>query len=223
MLEVVGCDSLDQLMQETVPPAIRFRDPLRIPDGVPEAELLARLRKVASDNEVWRSYLGMGYSGTITPGVIQRNILENPGWYTQYTPYQAEIAQGRLEALLNFQTAIMDLTGLEIANASLLDEATAAAEAMFMLYGQGRKRRRTVFLVAEDCHPQTIGVVGTRADPPGIVKCSPAIATELAALPVSFHRDPADGVLVATALVLGATLLTQDRRILDAALVETLS
>ena len=169
MLEVVGCDSIDQLMQETVPPAIRFRGPLRIPEGLPEAELLASMRDIASMNEVWRSYLGMGYSGTITPGVIQRNILENPGWYTQYTPYQAEIAQGRLEALLNFQTAVMDLTGMEIANASLLDEATAAAEAMFMLYGLGRKRHRTVFLVAEDCHPQTIGVVRTRAEPLGIV------------------------------------------------------
>ena len=168
MLDVVGCDSLDQLMQETVPDAIRLREPLQIPDAVPEAELLARLRDIASSNEVWRSYLGTGYSGTITPGVIQRNILENPGWYTQYTPYQAEIAQGRLEALLNFQTAIIDLTGMEIANASLLDEATAAAEAMFMLYGQGRKRRGTVFLVAEDCHPQTIGVVKTRAEPLGI-------------------------------------------------------
>ncbi len=168
MLEVVGCSSLDELMDETVPSAIRFRRALDIPEGVPEAELLRRLRDIAAENEVWRSYLGMGYSGTITPGVIQRNILENPGWYTQYTPYQAEIAQGRLEALLNFQTAVMDLTGLEIANASLLDEGTAAAEAMSMLYGQGRRRRGHVFLVAEDCHPQTIGVVATRAEPLGI-------------------------------------------------------
>ena len=168
MLEVVGCSGLDELMDETVPSAIRFRRPLDIPEGVPEAELLQRLRGIAAENEVWRSYLGMGYSGTITPGVIQRNILENPGWYTQYTPYQAEIAQGRLEALLNFQTAVMDLTGFEIANASLLDEGTAAAEAMSMLYGQGRRRRGHVFLVAEDCHPQTIGVVATRAEPLGI-------------------------------------------------------
>ena len=154
MLELVGCDTLDDLMAETVPAGIRFQGPLQIPESVPEAELLERLRSIASGNEVWRSYLGMGYSGTITPGVIQRNILENPGWYTQYTPYQAEIAQGRLEALLNFQTAVIDLTGLEIANASLLDEGTAAAEAMTMLYGQGRRRRGHVFLVAEDCHPQ---------------------------------------------------------------------
>ena len=175
MLEVVGCDTLDDLMAETVPPGIRFQGPLRIPEGVPEAELLRRLREIASRNEVWRSYIGMGYHGTITPGVIQRNILENPGWYTQYTPYQAEIAQGRLEALLNFQTAVMDLTGFEIANASLLDEATAAAEAMTMLHGQGRRRRGHVFLVAEDCHPQTIGVVTTRAEPLGIeVRVGPA-------------------------------------------------
>ena len=168
MLAVVGCDSLDQLMDETVPESIRLGRPLRIPDGVPEAELLARLKEIAAANETWRSYLGMGYSGTITPGVIQRNILENPGWYTQYTPYQAEIAQGRLEALLNFQTTVIDLTGMEIANASLLDEGTAAAEAMFMLLGKGRKRRGHVFLVAEDCHPQTIAVVSTRAEPLGI-------------------------------------------------------
>ena len=168
MLAAVGCESLDQLMQEAVPDAIRLGRPLRIPEGVPEAELLARLTEIASGNQTWRSYLGMGYSGTITPGVIQRNILENPGWYTQYTPYQAEVAQGRLEALLNFQTAVIDLTGMEIANASLLDEATAAAEAMFMLFGKGRKRCGRVFLVAEDCHPQTIGVVTTRAEPLGI-------------------------------------------------------
>ena len=167
MLEVVGCDSLDQLVDEAVPAGIRFRSDLEIPEGVPEVELLTRLRRIAGRNEVWRSYLGMGYSGTITPGVIQRNILENPGWYTQYTPYQAEIAQGRLEALLNFQTAIMDLTGFEIANASLLDEGTAAAEAMSMIYGRAR-RGKTAFLVAADCHPQTIGVVQTRAEPLGI-------------------------------------------------------
>ena len=168
MLEIAGCNTLDDLMEETVPSSIRIRSPLRIPDAVPEAELIRRLREIADDNEIWRSYIGMGYSGTHVPGVIQRNILENPGWYTQYTPYQAEIAQGRLEALLNFQTTVIDLTGLEIANASLLDEATAAAEAMFMLYGAARRRGGRVFLVAEDCHPQTIGVVQTRAGPLGV-------------------------------------------------------
>jgi len=168
MLAAIGCESVDQLVRETVPDSIRLGRPLRIPEGVPEAELLARLTRIAAENRTWRSYLGMGYSGTITPGVIRRNVLENPGWYTQYTPYQAEIAQGRLEALLNFQTAVIDLTGMEIANASLLDEATAAAEAMFMLFGRGRRRCGHVFLVAEDCHPQTIGVVKTRAGPLGI-------------------------------------------------------
>ena len=175
MLEVVGCETVGDLIDETVPDSIRLRRALDIPEAVPEAEMIVQLREIAAGNEIWRSYLGMGYSGTITPGVIQRNILENPGWYTQYTPYQAEIAQGRLEALLNFQTTVIDLTGMEIANASLLDEATAAAEAMFMLYGKGRRRRGNVFLVAEDCHPQTIEVVRTRAEPLGIeVRVGPA-------------------------------------------------
>ena len=168
MLDMIGCESLDALVREAVPEAIRLDRPLALPEATPEAELSSRIAVIAAGNEVWRSYLGMGYSGTVTPGVIRRNILENPGWYTQYTPYQAEIAQGRLEALVNFQTTVIDLTGLPIANASLLDEATAAAEAMCMVRGTGRKRRGSVFLVAEDCHPQTIGVVRTRAEPLGI-------------------------------------------------------
>ncbi|MCE2398724.1 MAG: aminomethyl-transferring glycine dehydrogenase [Gemmatimonadetes bacterium] len=168
MLDTIGCESLDALVREAVPEAIRLDRPLALPEATPEAELSSRIAMIAAGNEVWRSYLGMGYSGTVTPGVIRRNILENPGWYTQYTPYQAEIAQGRLEALVNFQTTVIDLTGLPIANASLLDEATAAAEAMCMVRGTGRKRRGSVFLVAEDCHPQTIGVVRTRAEPLGI-------------------------------------------------------
>lgn len=168
MLDVVGCETLADLMDQTIPPDIRLGRELDVPEAAAEAELLATLREIAAENRVWRSYLGMGYAGTITPGVIQRNILENPGWYTQYTPYQAEVAQGRLEALLNFQTAIIDLTGLEVANASLLDEATAAAEAMCMLRGRGRKRGGDVFLVAADCHPQTVSVVRTRAEPLGI-------------------------------------------------------
>ena len=167
MLSTVGFDSLDELIHRAVPEAIRYRGELRLPEPVTEAELLKRLRAIASENRVLRSYIGMGYHGTITPGVIQRNILENPGWYTQYTPYQAEISQGRLEALLNFQTMVIDLTGLPIANASLLDEATAAAEAMHMAAGEARQGA-DVFFVSELCHPQTIEVVKTRARPLGI-------------------------------------------------------
>jgi len=166
MLAALGVGSLDALMEETVPPSIR-RDPLRLPEPKGEHELLDELRAMAQRNEVFRSFIGMGYHGCITPAVIQRNVLENPAWYTAYTPYQAEIAQGRLEALLNFQTMIADLTALPLANASLLDEATAAAEAMHMCHavaGTGK----TVFFVAEDCHPQTIAVVRTRAVPLGI-------------------------------------------------------
>ena len=166
MLDELGVESLDALISETVPASIRLGRDLDLDEPVPEYQLISLLREIASKNQVFRSYLGMGYADTITPGVIQRNILENPGWYTQYTPYQAEIAQGRLEALLNFQTAVIDLTGLEIANASLLDEGTAAAEAMSMLFGKARGRSR--FLVSELCHPQTIAIVETRAEPLGI-------------------------------------------------------
>jgi glycine dehydrogenase len=167
MLESLGLDSLDQLVEETVPESIRHRTSLDTPRALTEPALLDRLRAIASKNRVLRSYIGMGYHGTVVPGVIQRNILENPGWYTQYTPYQAEIAQGRLEALLNFQTMLIDLTGLEIANASLLDEATAAAEAMSMFAGE-TKEDRDLFFVSDECHPQTIAVVRTRAEPLGI-------------------------------------------------------
>ncbi|MDH3732648.1 MAG: aminomethyl-transferring glycine dehydrogenase [Gemmatimonadota bacterium] len=167
MLETVGLDSLGELIDEAIPEAIRLEGDLDIPDAVTERRLLERARELAGRNRVLRSYLGLGYHGTLTPGVILRNIMENPGWYTQYTPYQAEISQGRLEALLNFQTTVIDLTGLPIANASLLDESTAAAEAMSMLVG-ARGRGRNVFLVSEACHPQTIEVVKGRAEPLGI-------------------------------------------------------
>ncbi|PSB33567.1 glycine dehydrogenase (aminomethyl-transferring), partial [filamentous cyanobacterium Phorm 46] len=170
MLDVLGISSLDDLIDKTVPAAIRMNQPLQLPAAQSEYAALAELKEIAAKNQIFRSYIGTGYHDCITPPVIQRNILENPGWYTAYTPYQAEIAQGRLEALLNFQTMIIDLTGLEIANASLLDEGTAAAEAMTMLHGQrkaGKKNAETIF-VSEQCHPQTIDVLKTRALPLGI-------------------------------------------------------
>jgi glycine dehydrogenase len=167
MLDTLGVDSLDDLINKTIPAHLLAKPPLNLEDSLSESEALQRLRQTAHKNQVWRSYIGMGYSNTVTPPVIQRNILENPNWYTPYTPYQAEISQGRLEALLNFQTMIIDLTGMEIANASLLDEATAAAEAMSMVYGlHAAKGDR--FFVADTCHPQTIAVIKTRALPLGI-------------------------------------------------------
>ncbi|MEG3842771.1 aminomethyl-transferring glycine dehydrogenase [Microcoleus sp. herbarium14] len=164
MLEVLGISSLDELIDKTVPAAIRIQQPLQLPAAKSEYAALAELKEIAAKNQVFRSYIGTGYHDCITPPVIGRNILENPGWYTAYTPYQAEIAQGRLEALLNFQTMIIDLTGLEIANASLLDEGTAAAEAMAVSYGVSKNKGKA-FFVAQDCHPQTIEVVQTRAKP----------------------------------------------------------
>ena len=167
MLATLGLQSLDALTDATVPEEIRIPKQLAFGADLGEYEVLAELRARAKRNQVFRSFIGMGYYDCITPPVIQRNILENPGWYTQYTPYQAEIAQGRLEALLNFQTMVADLTGLPLANASLLDEATAAAEAMAMCWhikGAGKKG----FFVSQDCHPQTIAVLQTRAEPLGI-------------------------------------------------------
>jgi glycine dehydrogenase len=168
MLGALGLQSLEGLIDQTIPSTIRLRRALDLPAPLSERDLLDRLSEIANKNEVWRSYLGMGYADCVTPPVIQRNVLENPGWYTQYTPYQAEISQGRLEALLNFQTVVSDLTALEIANASLLDEATAAAEAMHMMESSaGADDRRAIF-VSEKCHPQTIDVLRTRAAAHGI-------------------------------------------------------
>ena len=167
MLRVLGLGSLEALVDETVPEGIRLKRPLDLPGPRGEREALEDLRALADQNQVFRSFLGMGYHDCLTPPVIQRNVLENPGWYTQYTPYQAEIAQGRLEALLNFQTMVADLTALPLANASLLDEATAAAEAMHMAHALDKAERKA-FFVAEDCHPQTIAVVKTRALPVGV-------------------------------------------------------
>nr|WP_254174531.1 aminomethyl-transferring glycine dehydrogenase [Planktothrix pseudagardhii] len=167
MLELLGVSSLEDLIDQTIPSTIRLNQSLKLPEAFSEYAALNQLKAIASQNKVYRSFIGMGYSDCITPGVIQRNILENPGWYTAYTPYQAEIAQGRLEALLNFQTLIIDLTGLEIANASLLDEGTAAAEAMSLSYAVS-KSKANGFFVSKDCHPQTLDVVKTRAIPLGI-------------------------------------------------------
>ena len=166
MLREVGFESLDTLVEAAVPKNIRFDRELDLPEPKSETEALAELRGISRKNKIARSFVGCGYSDCVTPPVIQRNILENPGWYTAYTPYQAELAQGRLEALLNFQTMITDLTGLEIANASLLDEATAAAEAMTLCHAVVPNRK--TFFVADNCHPQTIAVVQTRATPLGI-------------------------------------------------------
>ena len=167
MLQNLGIGSLDELIDKTVPEAIRLHRSLKLPAALSESAALAKLKAIASNNQVYRSFIGQGYHNCITPAVILRNVLENPGWYTSYTPYQAEIAQGRLEALLNYQTAIVDLTGLEIANSSLLDEGTAAAEAMSMSYGVC-KTKANAFFVDAGCHPQTIEVVKTRALPLGI-------------------------------------------------------
>ena len=170
MLSIVGAASLDELIDQTIPAAIRLPKPLNLPRAKSEQEFIQSIKKIARKNAILKSYIGTGYYDTITPNVILRNILENPAWYTAYTPYQAEIAQGRLEMLLNFQTVITDLTGMEIANASLLDEATAAAEAMTMLHSlrPSSKKKANTFFVSELCHPQTIDLIYTRARPIGI-------------------------------------------------------
>src|SRR5256714_8481693 len=166
MLEVVGAKSLGELMGETLPGSIRQKTPLDLPAALSETEALAHMRGLASRNQVFTSLIGQGYSGTILPAVIQRKILENPAWYTAYTPYQPEISQGRLEALFNFQTMICDLTGLDVANASLLDEATAAAEAMALAERHSQVKAKA-FFVDNEVHPQTLAVMRTRAEPLG--------------------------------------------------------
>src|SRR6218665_2623976 len=171
MLHAVKADSLDALIAQTVPPDIRLKKELNL-TAMSEPALLSHMKALMSKNKAFKTYIGMGYYNCFTPGVIQRNILENPGWYTAYTPYQAEIAQGRLEALLNFQTMVMDLTGMEIANASLLDEATAAAEAMAMLFSSRSREQvkngANKFFVSNECYPQTIDLLVTRSTPMGI-------------------------------------------------------
>jgi len=172
MLKKIGVSSVDELIEQTIPASIRMKKPLNLPEGINEYEYLNHLKELASKNKIFKSYIGLGYYNTITPGVIQRNVLENAGWYTAYTPYQAEISQGRLEALLSFQTMVSDLTGLPIANASLLDEATAAAEAMIMMFNARPralvKREANKFFVSENLFPQTIEVLKNRSNPLGI-------------------------------------------------------
>jgi glycine dehydrogenase len=170
MCGVIGVSSVDELIDKTVPASIRLKEKIKLTELMTEVEFMTKLSEIASKNKVYKNYIGMGYYPTITPGVIKRNILENPGWYTQYTPYQAEISQGRLEALLNFQTMIVDLTGMPIANASLLDEGTAAAEAMSMLHSVRKtaKKNANVFWVSDECLPQTVDVLKSRCEPVGI-------------------------------------------------------
>jgi glycine dehydrogenase len=168
MLETLAMGSLDDLIEQTVPASIKIKKPLDLPPAISEHLLLAEAARIAGKNQLLKSYLGMGYSGCITPPVILRNVIENPGWYTQYTPYQPEISQGRLEALLNYQTMVIDLTGLPVANASLLDEGTAAAEAMTLLRAAATSKDGSAFFISEKCHPQSIEVVRTRAQPLGI-------------------------------------------------------
>ena len=167
MLSTLGCNSLQQLTAQVVPEAIAMADDLAVVDGCSEAQALEELRALARQNKVFRSFIGQGYYNTITPNVIQRNILENPAWYTAYTPYQPEISQGRLEALINFQTMITDLTGMQMSNASMLDEGTAAAEAMALCQRMS-KSKSVRFFVDSDCLPQTIEIIKTRAEPMGV-------------------------------------------------------
>ncbi|MEL6821989.1 MAG: glycine dehydrogenase (aminomethyl-transferring), partial [Calditrichota bacterium] len=172
MLQKIGVASLDELIDKTVPKSIRTEKPLNIAEAQSEHHFLSELKTTAAKNKIYKSYIGMGYNDCIVPNVILRNVLENPSWYTSYTPYQAEISQGRLEALINYQTAVADLTGMEISNASLLDEGTAAAEAMVLLHrarsGAKRKQGANTFLVSDSCLPQTIDLMVTRAEPMGI-------------------------------------------------------
>jgi glycine dehydrogenase len=170
MLQKIGVSSVDELIEQTVPSAIRLKKPLKVGKAMTEYQYLKHLKALGKKNKVFRSYIGLGYYNSIIPSVVQRNVLENPGWYTAYTPYQAEIAQGRLEAILNFQTVVIDLTGMPIANASLLDEATAAAEAVFMFYSNRSKQKQHAhkFFVSKDTFPQTIDVIKTRSAPVGI-------------------------------------------------------
>ncbi len=167
MLDVIKVTDTEELLKKTIPENIRLSEDIELGDGISEFELLNELKEIAAQNKVYKNYIGLGYNSTFTPPVIQRNIFENPGWYTQYTPYQAEISQGRLEALINFQTMITELTALPLSNSSLLDEGTAAAEAMSMFFAlrKGEKKKANVFLVSNEVFPQTIDILQTRGNP----------------------------------------------------------
>lgn len=203
MLGKVGAHTLEQLIQETIPDDIRLKSPLQLEAPMSEHRFLAHMQELSEKNQLFRTYIGLGYHESLTPSPIKRNILENPGWYTAYTPYQAEIAQGRLEALLNFQTMVSDLTGMELANASLLDESTAAAEAMSMLYevrSREQKKQNTVkFFVSEEILPQTLSLLTTRARPIGIelvvgdhqdLRLRPRLLRRPFAIPGQIRRGP---------------------------------
>ena len=167
ILDTIGASSIQELIDQTIPAHIQLQSEMDLPKPLTEDRFIEHMKSLGAKNKTFRSYIGMGYYNTVLPGVIQRNILENPGWYTSYTPYQAEIAQGRLEALLNFQTMVSDLTAMDLANASLLDEGTAAAEAMIMLYNSRTRQQKkdgvNKFFVSEDCLPQTIDILKTRS------------------------------------------------------------
>ena len=172
ILKTIGVESVEELLNQTIPDNIRLKKDLDIPEGISEMEFLNEIKKLSYLNKNFKTYIGLGYHDTFTPSVIQRNILENPGWYTAYTPYQPEIAQGRLEALLNFQTMVTDLTGMEISNASLLDESTAAAEAMTLMFSTRTREQKKVninsFFVSSDTFPQTIALLKTSSKKLGI-------------------------------------------------------
>jgi glycine dehydrogenase len=195
MLRTIGTPTVQHLIEATIPSSIRNTAPLSLGDGIPESEMLDKLRSIAARNQVFTSYIGMGYTNTITPPVILRNILENPGWYTQYTPYQPEIAQGRLTSLMNFQTMVTELTGLPVANASLLDEGTAAGEAMVMCFASAKEKKK-LFFVDRLCHPQTIACVKTRAEGFGIE----VVVGPFSELDVDACKDVLMGVLVQVSL-----------------------
>src|SRR5271166_1481933 len=217
MLETLGYASLAALIDAVVPPSIRYRGPLELPPAKDEHEALAALEACARKNRVRKSFIGQGYYGTLTPGVILRNVLENPAWYTAYTPYQAEISQGRLEALVNFQTMVCDLTGLAVANASMLDEATAAAEAMALARRVGKSQSTTIY-VADDVLPQTIDVVRTRAAPLGLsVVVGPAAGAAGAECFAALFQYPAVNGEVRDYRALAAALRSRGALVLVAA------